>query len=68
METVDDLILRVGIGPTELSKVAGIGTVTLYRYRKGLGKPHVAQLVKLADALRVSPERLAKVIAHSAAS
>ena len=47
-----------GLSQTELARQAGIGRSTLYLIEDGLLDTRVSTLLKIADALKISPARL----------
>lgn len=67
-ETLDDLLLSLGLGVTEVAKQAKISAVTLYSWRRGLRVPRNPQMFALAKALGVPVERVAAAVKASAAA
>jgi transcriptional regulator with XRE-family HTH domain len=50
-----------GLSQTELARQAGIGRSTLYLIEDGLLDTRVSTLLKIADALKISPARLLRL-------
>lgn len=67
-ETLDSLLLSLGLGLTEAAAKAGISKVTLYSWRRGLRVPRNPQMFALAKALGVPVERVAAAVKASAAA
>lgn len=66
-DTLDDLLLRHGVGVTAFCESAGIPPFSLRRLRQGrVDRPRIATLVRIAQALGVSPERVRAAVAESA--
>lgn len=64
-ETLDDLLLRTGKGPTAIAEAAGISPVTLYNWRHGRTKPRNEDLARLAKVLGHPIERVAAAVLAS---
>ena len=53
-EKVKDARTALGLKQQELGELCGVSTNTIFQYEKGMKKPRVTTLAKLAKALQVS--------------
>ena len=67
-ETLDDLLLSLGLGVTDAANKAKISPVTLYNWRRGIRSPRNVQMFALAKALGVPVDRVAAAVKASLAA
>lgn len=68
-ETLDDLLLAVGLPLGDVAEQSGLDPKSLLKLRRGtVASPRIATLAALSKVLKVTPERVRAAIAASRAA